>query len=292
MSKQVGIIGLGNMGSVIADHLVTSGYKIFLHNRTKAKAEKWLGNTQVVWCDSPKELAENCEIIICCLYNDIAAKNVYLSKNGLTSINLVNHTILDASTLSVGCFEQLNKVVTQNNGKLVDMPFSGNPAALQEKRASIMLGATEEECKSLVDVLEALSNKILYLDIAGSALKQKLCINEMLFTQWFSYCEAMLLAENNGIKTEDFFKGMSQSVISSPLLVQRSQYFFGYNVNPSDLNMILKDIGIIEDFANKSKTKVTLLHKFREVVEYAIKHGFTNQDFYGLYRAYKEIYKK
>ncbi|MBK2240659.1 NAD(P)-dependent oxidoreductase, partial [Francisella tularensis] len=45
-------------------------------------------------------------------------------------------------------------------------------------------------------------------------------------------------------------------------------------------------------FCNKSKTKVTLLQKFREVVEYAIKHDFTNQDFYGLYRAYKEIYKK
>ncbi|MBK2356430.1 NAD(P)-dependent oxidoreductase [Francisella hispaniensis] len=292
MSKQVGIIGLGNMGSVIIDHFVTSGFKVFVHNRTKAKAEKWLEKSQVVWCDSPKELAQNCKVIICSLYDDIAAKNVYLGENGLTSINLVSHTILDASTLSVSCFEQLNKHVTENNGKLIDMPISGNPAALEEKRASLMLGATEEECKSFVDILETLSNKILYLGIAGSSLKQKLCINEMLFTQWFSYCEAMLLAENNGIKKEDFFKAMSQSVISSPLLVQRSQYFFGYNVNPADLNMILKDIDIIQDFANKSKTEVNLLHKFREIVEYAIKKDFTNQDFYGLYRAYKEIYKK
>ncbi|MDE4982548.1 NAD(P)-dependent oxidoreductase, partial [Francisella tularensis subsp. holarctica] len=67
-------------------------------------------------------------------------------------------------------------------------------------------------------------------------MTDNLCFNERHFTQWFSYCEAMLLEENNGIKTEDFFKAMSQSFISSPLLVQRSQYFIGYNVNTSDIN--------------------------------------------------------
>ncbi|MDE4938667.1 NAD(P)-dependent oxidoreductase, partial [Francisella tularensis subsp. holarctica] len=75
--------------------------------------------------------------------------------------------------------------------------------------------------------LEALSYNIFYLEIDVSAVKENLCINEMLFTLWFSYCEAMLLAEYNGIITEDFFKAMSQSFISSPLFVQRSQYFFG-----------------------------------------------------------------
>ena len=43
-----------------------------------------------------------------------------------------------------------------------------------------MLGATEKECKSFVNILETLSNKVLYLGIAGSSLKQKLCINEIL----------------------------------------------------------------------------------------------------------------
>ena len=56
-----------------------------------------------------------------------------LVKNGLTSINF--HTILDESTLSVSCFEQLNKHVTKNNGKLIDMLVSGNPAALEEKKS-------------------------------------------------------------------------------------------------------------------------------------------------------------
>ena len=71
------------MGSVIIDHSVASGYKVFVRSKIKAKAEKWLKKLQVVWCDSPKELAQNCKIIICSLYDDIAAKNVYLGEKWL-----------------------------------------------------------------------------------------------------------------------------------------------------------------------------------------------------------------
>ncbi|MDE4953253.1 NAD(P)-dependent oxidoreductase, partial [Francisella tularensis subsp. holarctica] len=60
---------------------------IFIHNRNKPKAEKGLSNTQVVLTDNPKELDQNCERINICLYNDNAAKNVYLRKNCLTTIN-------------------------------------------------------------------------------------------------------------------------------------------------------------------------------------------------------------
>ena len=62
MMKKIGFIGTGGMGSSMCAHILKGGYEISVYNRTKAKAQKIL-DLGAHWCDNPKIVAENSEII-------------------------------------------------------------------------------------------------------------------------------------------------------------------------------------------------------------------------------------
>ena len=61
--KKIGIIGLGMLGNAVALHLVDSGYEVTAYNRTKGKSEELEKNGATI-VESPKEVAENSELVI------------------------------------------------------------------------------------------------------------------------------------------------------------------------------------------------------------------------------------
>ena len=79
--KTIGFIGTGVMGRSMAGHLIDAGFKLKVYNRTKEKASSLI-DKGALWASSPKEAAENCDVVISIVGYPADVKEVWLGDNG------------------------------------------------------------------------------------------------------------------------------------------------------------------------------------------------------------------
>ena len=85
MSCNVAFIGLGVMGYPMAGYISKAGHNVTVFNRTKSKAEKWVGEYKGKMAETPAEAAKDAEYIFTCVGNDNDLREVSMGKNGLES---------------------------------------------------------------------------------------------------------------------------------------------------------------------------------------------------------------
>ena len=100
MSNQhkLGFIGLGIMGAPMALHLVNAGHQVFINTRSKVQAD--LANSKAIQCKSPKEVAENADIIFTMVPDTPDVEKVLFGENGVASGLSKGRIVVDMSSIS------------------------------------------------------------------------------------------------------------------------------------------------------------------------------------------------
>jgi 3-hydroxyisobutyrate dehydrogenase-like beta-hydroxyacid dehydrogenase len=100
---QIGFIGLGHLGTPIAENLLAHHAGMYVHNRTLEKT-KPLAEKGAQVCSSVKELAAACDIVFTIISNDAAVKEVTAGEEGIAKnlkpggIHISMSTILPATS--------------------------------------------------------------------------------------------------------------------------------------------------------------------------------------------------
>ena len=94
----IGIIGLGMLGNAVALHLLDSGFEVTVYNRTKEKTTQAKEKGAKV-ATSPKEVAENSELIIIVVKDANAVKQVSFEKYGIIEGKHEKLIVADMSTI-------------------------------------------------------------------------------------------------------------------------------------------------------------------------------------------------
>ena len=83
MSINVAFIGLGVMGYPMAGHLAKAGFNVCVYNRTQAKAQSWVDEYAGSFATTPREAANNADIVFMCVGNDDDLRAVVYGENGV-----------------------------------------------------------------------------------------------------------------------------------------------------------------------------------------------------------------
>ena len=83
MTCNVAFIGLGVMGYPMAGYISKAGHNVTVFNRTKSKAEKWIGEYKGKMAETPAEAAKDAEYIFTCVGNDNDLREVTFGDNGI-----------------------------------------------------------------------------------------------------------------------------------------------------------------------------------------------------------------
>ena len=104
MKKKIGFIGLGVMGSNIAQNLIKHIDQLNIISRNSKKTlgfiSKFKKNKKLKIFDSLENLTKNSNIIISCVGNDKDLKDIFLKKNGILKNVCKNSIIIDHTTAS------------------------------------------------------------------------------------------------------------------------------------------------------------------------------------------------
>src|SRR6266852_5185704 len=199
LQPSIGFIGMGHMGSHMAQKLLDAGYQVTVHDRTKQKA-KALGQRGALVAPTPKELAANCQVVMACVTNDEAQHDVMFGPEGALAGVHAGSMIIDLSTVSPDASRRLFQAAKEQGVPMIDAAVSGSVPQVDQGSLVIFVGGerqTYQQCKPLLDVLGTNS---FYMGASGMGTTMKLVVNTLLGLGMQALAEAIALGEKAGVE--------------------------------------------------------------------------------------------
>ncbi|WP_416730015.1 NAD(P)-dependent oxidoreductase [Fictibacillus sp. JL2B1089] len=212
--QSVGFIGTGVMGKSMAGHLMNAGYPVHVYTRTKAKAEDLL-EKGAKWADTPKEIAQNCDVIITMVGYPKDVEEVYLGAEGLIAQAKEGSYLIDMTTSSPQLAQKIERTAAERNIATLDAPVSGGDIGARDAKLSIMVGGSESAFHDMEPILSKMGTNVVYQGKAGSGQHTKMCNQIAIASGMMGVCEAILYAEKAGLDPENVLKSIESGAAGS-----------------------------------------------------------------------------
>lgn len=173
-SRKVAFLGLGVMGYPIARHLKNAGHSVTVYNRTTAKAEAWVKDYGQKMALTPREAAENADIVFCCVGNDDDLRSVIYGENGALAGMKAGSVFVDNTTDSANVAREMYAAFKQRGCSFIDAPVSGGQAGAENGVLTVMCGGDEEVFNSVREVIDAYACAVTYMGAAGNGQLTKM----------------------------------------------------------------------------------------------------------------------
>ena len=190
--KNIGFVGLGNMGSKMAVHLINDGYNVYGYDLDENLIDQ-LCNQGMIKTKSLSNFAKDKDIIITMLPNGNIVQNVM---NEMLSQIQNNPIFIDCSTIDVNTSVILNNLCLTKNIKFLDAPVSGGTTGAENGTLTFMVGGEEALFKLVSPLLALMGSKSIYCGKSGSGQATKLCNNMLLAITMIGVSESFNMAKN------------------------------------------------------------------------------------------------
>lgn len=282
---KLGYVGLGTMGGRVALRLLKAGHQVRGYNRTPERAS-WLVDEGLKLCPTPRQVAENSDIVFTMVTNTTALKAVVEGEDGILAGLGPGKVYVDMSTSSPEFSRDLSKRVRDAGAAMLDVPVSGSVSTLEEGRLSLMAGGAKDDFERVLPVLKDIGPTVNYVGTNGQALLMKIAINLQLAIQMVAFSEGVLLAERGGIARETAVEVMLNSVIASPMVKYRCPFVLNMPDEAwFDVNMMQKDMLLALELGRSSNVPLPTTAVTNELLTTARALGLEKQDFAVLFNA-------
>ena len=255
---KIGFIGLGNVGGKLANNLIKSRYKLIVRD-LDAKLSKKFKKKGAVIASSPKELAENSDIVITCLPSPKACSKVMTAKNGVLEGLSKNKIWLEMSTTDQSEVKRIGIMVKRKGSHALDVPVSGGCHRAATGNISIFAGVDKKIFKKILPVLKCMGRKILYTGELGTASILKVITNYLASVHLAALGEAWTVAKKSKLNLNKVYKGIAASSGNSFVHETESQVILNgsYNINFT-MDLVKKDMKLFNDLSKKLKTPLEI----------------------------------
>jgi 3-hydroxyisobutyrate dehydrogenase-like beta-hydroxyacid dehydrogenase len=156
----VGVIGLGRMGTEIANNVIKSGFKLVVYNRTVDKTRA-LSEAGAVVTASPKEAASKSDVILTSLRDDAALLEVVNGEKGILSGLRPGTIHIGTSTVSPSLSTTLDRMHDAQGSLYLAAPVLGNPAAAKEGKLTTFVAGDNTAIKSCKRLLNSYCQRVI-----------------------------------------------------------------------------------------------------------------------------------
>lgn len=210
----IGFIGLGVMGKSMVRNLVKAGYELYIYTRTKEKALD-LFNLGVNWEDTPKEVAEQSDVIITMVGYPQDVEQVYFEENGIFAGCEQGKIVIDMTTSTPTLGIKIFNRAKDLGIKALDAPVSGGDIGAKNGTLSIMVGGDKETYDDVYPIFTALGKNIVYQGEAGAGHHTKMCNQIANASTMIGVMEALVYAQKSGLDPERMLESIGSGAASS-----------------------------------------------------------------------------
>jgi 3-hydroxyisobutyrate dehydrogenase len=248
---RVGWIGTGVMGSSMCGHLIDKGFSAMVYTRTRSKAEPLLGKG-AAWAGSPKEVAEQSDVVFTMVGFPRDLREVILGKNGTLAGSREGGILADMSTSEPSLAIEIAEQAKAKGVYSVDAPVSGGDIGAREARLSIMIGGDREAVEALQPCWEAMGKTIVHQGGPGAGQHTKMVNQTLIATNMIGVCEALLYAYKAGLDLDSALQSVGSGAAGSWSLSNLGPRIINNNFDPGfSVEHFIKDMGIALDEAQR-----------------------------------------
>jgi 3-hydroxyisobutyrate dehydrogenase-like beta-hydroxyacid dehydrogenase len=212
---KLGFIGLGNMGSRIAQRLLDHGYQLCVYDRDLTKVEA-IAQRGAVVAENILQLARTVDVVLSCLTNDDAVRNVYSDPAGVLAGARSKTVVLEMSTISPESSRELHRLGARGGIEVLDVAISGSTPAAEQGILTLLVGGNEEVFRAAKPIFQAIAKQYFLLGGSGSGTAMKLVVNTLLGVGMQAIAEAVVLGEKAGIDRERLLTVLSKTAVIAP----------------------------------------------------------------------------
>ena len=240
---RVGFIGLGNLGVHLATSLQRNGFDLTVNDIRKESAADLISNG-VKWADTPRELAQNVDIVITCLPSPAVVKTVMLAENGVLAGLKKGGVWMEMSTNDRHVIEEIEAKAAAQGIDTLESPVTGGVHKAASGKITVLIGGDKAVYDKCQKVIEAVGGKNFYMGPIGNASIIKVITNMLAFIHLVAAGEAMMLAKQGGLDLKTSFEAIKASSGTSFVHETESQLVLSgsYNIGFT-MDLALKDIG-------------------------------------------------
>jgi 3-hydroxyisobutyrate dehydrogenase-like beta-hydroxyacid dehydrogenase len=212
---KIGFIGLGNMGSRIAQRLLGHKYQLSVYDVDVSKAESFAAQGGTI-AQSIAELARAVDVVLSCLTNDEIVHSVYTGPKGVFAGARPGTVVLEMSTISPESSRELHRLGAQEGIDVLDVAISGSTPAAEEGVLTLLAGGNPELFRAAEPIFQAIAKQYFLLGGAGSGTAMKLVVNTLLGVGMQAIAEAVVLGEKAGLGRERLLEVLSHTALIAP----------------------------------------------------------------------------
>ena len=212
---KLGFIGLGNMGSRIAQRLLDHGYQLCVYDRDLTKVEA-IAQRGAAVAENILQLARTVDVVLSCLTNDDAVRSVYSEPAGVLAGARSKTVVLEMSTISPESSRELHRLGARGGIEVLDVAISGSTPAAEQGILTLLVGGNEEVFRAAKPIFHAIAKQYFLLGGSGSGTAMKLVVNTLLGVGMQAIAEAVVLGEKAGIDRERLLTVLSKTAVIAP----------------------------------------------------------------------------
>ena len=244
----VGFVGLGNVGSKIANNIINNGYKLYVHDLDELKSQS-LVSKGAIFCKSIEELVPKVSVLITCLPSPKSVKEVLLKC--VPKFNQ-KHLWIEMSTTDEKDMKYLSKLVFDKNAEVLEAPITGGQHRAESGNISILVGGSRASFKRSFPILSCIGHQILHCGEIGKASTLKVVTNYLASINLLALGEALMVCKKYGIDLKTAFEGIKISSGNSFVHETESQVILNgsYDVGFT-MDLVCKDVGLFDKLTKK-----------------------------------------
>ncbi len=286
---KVGIIGLGMLGNAVALHLLDLDFKVTAYNRTKEKTEEVKKKGAKI-ATSPKEVAENSDLVIIVVKDANAVKEISFEKNGIVDGKHEKLIVADMSTIGPSESKNIWEEFQKHNINKLDIPVMGGPNVAITGELVMMVSGDKESFEYCKNVFDSIANKVFFLGEKGIAHTVKLAMNLQITMLALALSEGITLVKKANVDPRIFLEILNSTYFKTGMSEKKAYKMIDGKYDATfTLANLKKDITTMTNTAKSLGIELPMIKKAEEVYENAIKEGFGEIDYTGIIEYIKKI---
>lgn len=274
----VALLGLGIMGSGMANRIIGAGFPLTIYNRTAKKAKSFVARGAKV-AATPREAVRRAEIIISMVADDAASREVWLGENGALAEVQPGAVLVESSTLSLAWIKELAAAAAVRECELLDAPVTGSKAQAASGELNFLVGGPPAALEKARIALLVMSRAIVHVGPSGSGALLKLVNNFLCGVQVASLAEAVAWLEKSGADREQMLEFLKNGAGGSPLIKLISDRMSARDFTPNFLlRLMAKDLAYAVNEAAGHSLALATGASALEVFKQAIANGHGDHD--------------
>jgi 2-hydroxy-3-oxopropionate reductase len=231
-TMKIGFIGLGIMGKPMAKNLLAAGHELIVSEHNKAAAAE-LAESGAQRGGTPKEIAQDVELVITMLPNSPQVKEVVLGDDGIIEGAHPGLVYVDMSSIAPLVSRELSQALAEKGVTMLDAPVSGGEPKAIDGTLSIMVGGDRAVFDDVSAILAAMGSSVVHVGEIGAGNIAKLANQVVVALNIAAVSEALVLSQKAGVSPEAVFEAIRGGLAGSAVLEAKAPMMLDRNSSPA-----------------------------------------------------------